>query len=427
MVMLLVVSLVVATAAVVLALARAAAVRARVEQLEAALQQAVGERDAHADALRRLEPEASALRERVAVLGEVERRLADHLKLVAGDVLEKSSATLQASTRQILEPFRESLERVDRQAQALEQARRQAQGALTQHLQMLAEGQERLRTETGNLVTALRTPHVRGRWGEVQLKRVIEFAGMVAHCDFVEQTSVADGDGRLLRPDVVVRLPGGKSVVVDAKTPLDAYLGWIEAGDDATRSAQLAAHATQVKDHVTRLAAKRYWQQFEPAPQFVIMFVPDESFLRAAQEHDAAIQETAWRAGVIVASPTNLITILRTIAAVWQEETVAENARAISQLGRELYERVGTLGQHVTKVGRCLDGAVGAYNEAVGSLESRLLVTARKFEQHGIGCDDELPELKPVERAVRPLQAIELRDDDAEQPPALTTGRSAAA
>ncbi|MDP8911676.1 MAG: DNA recombination protein RmuC, partial [Actinomycetota bacterium] len=288
----------------------------------------------------------------------------------------------------------------------------QAHGALTEQLRSLSESQDRLRAETSNLATALRTPHVRGRWGEVQLKRVMEYAGMLAHCDFVEQASVADADGRVLRPDVVVKIPGGKSVVVDAKTPLEAYLDWLEATDENARASRLADHARQVREHVTKLAAKRYWEQFQPCPDFVIMFVPDETFLRAAHEHDASIQETAWQAGVIVASPSNLIGILRTIAAIWQQEAAAENARLISQLGRELYERLGTLGRHVAKLGRSLDGAVCAYNETVGSLEGRVLVTARKFDAHGIPGD--VPELAPIERQSRPLQALELTSDTGE-------------
>jgi DNA recombination protein RmuC len=323
--------------------------------------------------------------------------------------LTKSSATLIDSTKQLLEPLRQSVERVDQHAQALEHARRQAHGALTQQLHALTEDHQRLQSATANLANALRTPHVRGRWGEVQLKRVVEYAGMVAHCDFVEQQTVGDGDGGVLRPDVVVRIPGGKSVVVDAKTPLDAYLAWLEA-DDATREQRLADHARQVKDHVARLAGKQYWKQFQPAPDFVVMFVPDETFLRAAQEHDPTILEAAWQARVIPASPTNLITVLRTVAAIWQQETAAENARKIGELGRELYERLGTLGRHVGKLGRSLDGAVGAYNEAVGSLESRVLVTARKFEEHGVASGD-LAELAPIERQSRPMQALELTVD----------------
>jgi len=242
-------------------------------------------------------------------------------------------------------------------------------------------------------------------------------AGTVAPRDLAEQQTVRDGDGGALRPDLVVNLPAGKNVSVDAKTPRDAYLACLEP-DDATRHHRLADHARQVKDHVTRLASKQYWKQFQPAPDFVVMFVPDETFLRAAQEHDPTIQETAWQARVIPASPTNLITVLRTVAAIWQQETAAENARKIGELGRELYDRLGTLGRHVAKLGRSLDGAVGAYNDAVGSLESRVLVTARKFEEHGVA-DGELPDLAPIERQSRPMQALELTVDG---PAAIESG-----
>jgi DNA recombination protein RmuC len=390
------------------------ATRLRLHDVERTLRLEAAARSSAETHARELEPELAALRERLAVLGDVKGQLEDRFKLLAGDVLEKSSQSLVDSTKQLLEPLRLSVERVDRQAQELEQSRRQAYGALTQQLRTLTTDQERLRAATATLASALRTPHVRGRWGEVQLKRVIEYAGMVAHCDFVEQTTTADPDGRLLRPDVVIKLPGGKNVVIDAKTPLDAYLSWLEA-DDGERDARLADHARQVRDHVNRLAAKRYWTQFQPAPDFVVMFVPDETFLRAAHEHDATIHEAAWKSNVIVASPTNLITLLRTIAAIWQQETAAENARKIGELGRELYDRMGTLGKHVAKLGRSLDGAVGAYNETVGSLEGRVLVTARKLNDHGIG-SEELPQIPPLERQSRPLQSLELTVDGTEPP-----------
>jgi DNA recombination protein RmuC len=328
----------------------------------------------------------------------------------AGD-LEKR----QKEVERIVTPIKESLARVDVQIQAAERAREQAFGAMTQHLTSLAQSQERLRAETGNLTTALRTPHVRGRWGEVQLKNVVEATGMVEHCDFELQSSTRDAEGSLLRPDLVVRLPGGKHVVVDAKVPLAAYLDAYEAQDSAVRAERLADHARQVRDHVTKLAAKAYWRRFDPAPDFVIMFLPDETFLRAAQEHDAALIEDAWRVGVIPASPTNLFTLLRTMAAIWQQETVAQSAREVHELGKELYDRLGTMGKHVAKLGRSLDGAVAAYNDAVGSLESRVLVTARKFESHGIA--GELPDAAPVERQPRALQALELTVDGGEPLP----------
>jgi DNA recombination protein RmuC len=247
---------------------------------------------------------------------------------------------------------------------------------------------------------------VRGRWGELQLRNVIELTGMVEHCDFVTQTTTRDGDGSLLRPDVVVRLPGGKQVVVDAKVPLAAYLDACEATDGDARAHALGEHARQLRDHVVKLAAKAYWRQFDPSPDFVVMFLPDETLLRAAQEHDGSIAEDAWRLGVIPASPTNLFALLKTIAAIWQQQTVAESAREVHLLGKELYERLGTVAKHFARLGKSLDGAVGAYNETVGSLESRVLVTARKLEAHGIA--GEMAEPQPIDRQSRPLQALEL-------------------
>ena len=387
---------------------RIATLSERADHLSSALDATSAERDENVRILRELEPELAGLRERVAVMGEVKTQVEDRLKIVATEVLTKSTAALTDSTKQILEPLRLSVERVDKRAQELEQARRQAHGALARELELVAQGQEKLRSETSNLVNALRTPHVRGRWGEVQLKRVIEYAGMVPHCDFVEQATTSDADGKVLRPDVVVNIPGGKRVVIDSKTPLDAYLDWLEATDDEVRARHLANHARQVRDHVAKLAAKRYWRQFQPAPDFVVMFVPDETFLRAAQEHDSTIQEHAWDSNVIPASPTNLISLLRTIAAIWHQETAAEDARRISELGKELYERLGTMGKHFAKVGRSLDGAVAAYNETVGSLETRVLVTARKLDAEA---DDAIPALPSVDKQSRPLQALEITVD----------------
>jgi DNA recombination protein RmuC len=289
---------------------------------------------------------------------------------------------------------------MDRQIQGVERIRHEAYGSLRNQVATLSE-------RTGSLANALRAPHVRGRWGEVQLKNVVEQAGMLEHCDYVRQATTTD-DERTLRPDLVVRIPGGKHVVVDAKAPLVAYLDAFEATDDAERARHLADHARQVRDHVAKLSGKQYWRQFEPSPDFVVMFLPDESYLRAAHEHDAALAEDAWSANVILASPSTLVALLRTVAATWQQETVAESAREVHSLGRELYERIGKVGEHLAKLGRSLDGSVRSYNEAVGSLETRVLVTARKLEEHGIGGELESP--TPVEHAARPLTAPELQE-----------------
>jgi DNA recombination protein RmuC len=351
-----------------------------------------------------------------AALERTKAGLETSFKALSADALRSNSATfLQLAETKIqgyVAPLKESLEKVDGQVRTLERAREHSFGALRTELETLRGEHERLRTATGALVTALRAPHVRGRWGEMQLRRVVEAAGLVEHCDFSAQTSVRDGDGALLRPDLVVNLPGGKQLVVDAKVPLAAYLDAYESTDEDDRLRLLGEHARQVRDHVGKLAAKAYWRQFTPSPDFVVMFVPDETFLRAAQESDASVCEDAWKAGVVPASPSNLFALLRTVAATWQQEAAAESAREVHALGRELYERLATMARHVAKLGRSLEGAVGAYNETIGSLESRVLVTARKFEQHGI--PGELEELQPLERSARALQAVEFAAPDAE-------------
>jgi DNA recombination protein RmuC len=350
--------------------------------------------------------------------------LADAFKALAAEALRGNNESfLQLARTQLEErekaiehlvsPLKESLERVDGQFRVLDRAR----GALTEQLRTLAEGQDHLRRETGNLVTALRAPHVRGRWGEVQLRRVVEATGMLEHCDFVLQATTRDSEGSLLRPDLVVRLPGNKQVVVDAKVPLTAYLDAWEATDEDVRAAKLAEHARQVRDHVAKLSAKAYWRQFDPAPDFVVMFLPDEAFLRAAQEQDSSIGEYAWASSVIPASPTNLFALLRTIAAIWQQETIAQSAREVHALGQELYERLATLGGHFAAVGRSLGSAVEHYNRTVGSLETRVLVTGRKLTDHGV--TGELASIDPIEVQPRPLSAQELVDAAEQAPRAL--------
>jgi DNA recombination protein RmuC len=369
-------------------------------------------------ARRELAHERRAGSEKLALLERGKADL-DTFKALSAQALQQNNESFIALARHEFAPIRESVEKVQQKAEALERARRQSYGALSQQLVTMADGQEKLRTETGNLVTALRAPHVRGRWGETQLRTVLEIAGMVEHCDFVVQSSERDGDGQLLRPDVVVRLPGGKQVVVDAKAPLVAYLEAVREDLDAdTRLGHLRDHARQVRDHVQKLSAKRYHEQFSAAPDFVIMFLPDEAFLRAALETDRTLNEDAWRARVILASPSTLLTLLRTIAVAWQQETVAESAREVNRLGRELYERLGTFAGHLRGLGNSLNSAVGAYNKAVGSLETRVLVTARKFPEHGVS-GEAPPELQPLEQQARPLQAVELGGDAAELPRAV--------
>ncbi len=365
------------------------------------------------------------LRERLAA----QRRSADELetafKALSAEALQRNNDSFLQLARTQLEPIAATLKVFDEKSQALDRERQRAYGTLTEQVKALAEGQERLRAETGSLRTALRAPHVRGRWGEIQLRRVVELAGMLAHCDFEEQTTATDADGRMLRPDLVVRLPGGKRVVVDAKAPLAAYLDALEAEDEEARRAHLLTHARQVRDHITKLGAKRYWQQFEPAPEFVVMFLPDETFFRVACEADPTLLELGPESGVLPSSPTTLIGLLKVFAYAWQQETIAEDTRKVAALARELYERLGLFASHFTKVGRALDTAVGAYNQATGSLERRLLVTARKFEQHGVA-SGELPEAAPLEKTSVPLTATELTRAEAVQPELLPPAADAA-
>jgi DNA recombination protein RmuC len=353
----------------------------------------------------------------------VDERLEAAVKTLSVEALDANSARfLELADARLsghVRPLKDSLARMDQQLQTVERVRQESYGALRNEVVTLAE-------RAGNLTNALRAPHIRGRWGEAQLRNIIEAAGMVEYCDYVSQATTSTSEGSL-RPDLVVRIPGGKHVVVDAKAPLAAYLDAFETSDDAERERRFADHARQVREHVTKLSAKAYWRQFQPAPDVVVMFLPDESYLRTAHEHDPSLQEYAWSSNVILASPSTLMILLRTVAMTWQQETIAESAREVNALGRELYKRLATMGAHFTRLGKSLDGAVKAYNESVGSLERQVLPQARRFERHGI-TGIELPELQQVERQTRQLAAAELVDVDAEQQPleALSAGADAA-
>ncbi|HJR94200.1 MAG TPA: DNA recombination protein RmuC [Gaiellaceae bacterium] len=332
-----------------------------------------------------------------------EEWLAGVMKAVSAEALDANSARfLELAETHLtghVRPLKDSLERMDQQLRNVERVRQESYGALQTQVTTLSE-------RTGSLTNALRTPHVRGRWGEAQLRNVVEYAGMVEHCDYVTQATVSTDDGAL-RPDLVVNIPGGKHVVVDAKAPLTAYLDAFETSDEAERERHFADHARQVREHIGKLSAKGYWRQFDPSPDFVVMFLPDESYLRVAHEHDSSLQEYAWSSNVILASPSTLMILLRTVSMTWQQETLTESARDISALGRELYKRLSTMGTHFSKLGRSLEGAVDSYNKTVGSLERQVLPQARRFEQHGI-TGIEPPELQPIERQTRPLAAAEL-------------------
>jgi DNA recombination protein RmuC len=352
--------------------------------------------------------------ERLSLVGRSDEQWREHLEALTGSTLKHTTSSLLDLADTRLRPIRETLERFEVQARALEERRLLEVSAIPPMLRTMAEAQDALRRETGNLVTALRAPDVRGRWGEMQLKRVVELSGMVDHCDFVTQPSERHPDGNLLRPDVVVRIAGGKHIVIDAKTPLDAYLDALATDDVSARTAHLARHARLVRDHIGKLGQKQYWKHFEPTPEFVVMFISDEAFWRAALDHDPSLLEAGLEGGVVrvvPASPTTLIALLRTVAYGWQQETVAESARAVGQLGRELYERLGVFAGHFAGIGRSLEGAITNYNKAVGSLETRVLVSARKFPDLGAG-GGELPDVPLLTTVPRAVFVPELEQND---------------
>jgi DNA recombination protein RmuC len=301
----------------------------------------------------------------------------------------------------LVDPIKKSLEKVDTQIQEIEKSRHGAFTALTEQLKFVISGQDQLKTETNRLVTALRRPEGRGRWGEIQLKRVVEMAGMVDHCDFLEQEVTISGQ----RPDMVVKLPGNKQVVVDSKVPLDAYLKAIEATDETERALHLASHARQIQDHIKGLSAKKYWEQFKNAPEFVVMFLPGEFLFSAALQENPALIEEGSAAKVIIASPTTLIAILRAVAYGWQQTKLAENAQKISELGKRLYDSARVMGGHMEDLGDHLEKSVKAYNKTVGSMEKNVFSAGRKFPELGVGATEEITLLDQIEETPRQLQS----------------------
>jgi DNA recombination protein RmuC len=331
----------------------------------------------------------------------------DLAKTTLGNYQQQAKGDLDTrhqAIQQLVKPLEESLQKVDGKIAQLEQARTGAYARLDEQLKSLLTSQVKLESETGNLVRALRAPAVRGRWGEIQLRKVVEMAGMLNYCDFVEQVTADNGR---LRPDMIVKLPNGRNIVVDSKAPLQAYLESLEAETDAERNNCLNHHARQIRDHLQKLSAKNYWEQFQPTPEFVVLFLPGETFFSAALAQDPGLIEAGVDRKVLLATPTTLIALLRSVAYGWRQEQLSENAAIISQLGRELYDRLATMTSHFSQMGKGLERAVDSYNRGMASLDSRVLISARKFKELGAGSSKDLGTIEQVEKAPRLPQVPE--------------------
>jgi len=411
---------------------RLAARDQEVEKLQLSFDKEVAQRDRlrddNADLKAQLEGERRAAQERSESFKQAAEELSEKFKALSRDALkdnnqsflELARATLdkfqtgakgdlelrQRAIDQLVKPLKESLERVDGKIGELEKARAGAYSELREQVRALATSQLQLQAETGNLVKALRTPHIRGRWGEIQLRRVVELAGMLQYCDFTEQETVTSDDARI-RPDVIVRLPGGRTIVVDAKVPFDAFYEAISTTDDAVRLERLKDHARIVRTHIGALSKKSYWETVQPTPEFVLLFLPGENFYSAALEQDPKLIEDGVNQGVIIATPTTLIALLKAVSYGWRQEQMAANAQEVSRLGKDLYDRLRTFTTHFADIGKGLDRALESYNKGVGSLEARVLVTARKFKERGAIAGEEIEILEPIDKSARGLSLDE--------------------
>jgi DNA recombination protein RmuC len=385
-------------------------------------------REEHARVRAELEGERRAGQERTETFRSIIEELSEKFKALSRDALKDNNqsflqlaqATLekfqesakgdldqrQRAIDQLVKPLKASLEKVDGKIGEIEKARAGAYSALCEQVKALAGSQLQLQTETGNLVKALRTPHVRGRWGEIQLRRVVELAGMLQYCDFVEQETVATEESRI-RPDVIVRLPGHRTIVVDSKVPFEAFYESISAQDEEIRLLKVKEHARLVRAHITALSRKSYWETVQPTPEFVLLFLPGEQFYSAALENDPKLIEDGVDQGVIIATPTTLIALLKAVAYGWRQEQMAKNAVDVARLGKDLYDRLRTFTNYFSDIGKGLERALDSYNRGVGSLEARVLVSARKFKEHGALAGEEIEALEPIDKSVRSLHLDE--------------------
>jgi DNA recombination protein RmuC len=402
------------------------------EELERLRVELSSEREAKVRAETEKQDLGQRLENEKRLLAEAEEKLKDSFRALAGTTLENSNKAFLSLAKEtfdkilaeargdlgkreeaitgLVRPLAESLKSFDEHVRSLETRRQEAYASLKENLRGLSESQDKLQRETANLVTALRTPQIRGRWGEMTLKRVVELAGMSEHCDFTEQLSVATEQGRI-RPDLIVHLPAGREIVVDAKVSLAAYLDALAAESELARKEALARHAAQIRAHMMALSARSYWEQFDKAPEFVVMFIPGESFFAAAADSDHELIEDGMKKRIVLSTPTTFIALLQAIAYGWKQEQIAENAQAISELGKQLYERMRTLADHLSDVGSGLEKASSAYNGAVASLETRVLPAARRFRELGAATGNDITAIEPVDIQPRQLTLPELKKE----------------